>query len=219
VCANRSAAARYKLCSEQLSSQDHYDYGMRAVKSVLTAAGMSALSTITNRRQARLCAQVPFVCVPGAVSVLEWRILAGNLKRRFVEEDESILVLRSIKDVNVPKFLSHDLPLFEAITSDLFPGTNLPVADYDAIRTAMTEAAAEQKLQPVKEFFVKVLELWEMIIVRHGVMVVGLPFSGKTCNLRVLASALAKLDDRGQLEEKRVKPYEFSCATISLLCG
>lgn len=54
------------------------------------------------------------------------------------------MVLRAIEDCNLPKFTVKDVPLFEAIISDLFPSIKPSVRDYghlgEAIQTVIQEA-------------------------------------------------------------------------------
>jgi dynein heavy chain len=59
---------------------------------------------------------------------------AGLLKRQDPDWQEDQLLLRALRDVNVPKFLKDDVPLFENIINDLFPGIERPTIDYGELQ-------------------------------------------------------------------------------------
>ena len=50
----------------------------------------------------------------------------------FSEEEESLILISSLQDANLPKFIAEDVVLFEGILADLFPGVSTPQTN-DAI--------------------------------------------------------------------------------------
>jgi dynein heavy chain 1 len=130
----------FTLCSEQLSQQSHYDFGLRALKNVL--------------------------------------VMAGNLKRDRIKSDEEKneseqeIVIQAIMDSFVPRLVADDLVLLNSLLNDVFPR-----AAY--IRPEMTKLREEiQKVS--KEMFLicdlwmeKVLQLYQIINLNHGLMLVG----------------------------------------------
>ena len=141
------------------------------------------------------------------------------MKAASPDENEEALLMRALQDVNVPKFLAPDLPLFAGILTDVFPGIERPQFDYGPLITALTDSILEKNLQPIQIFIRKNIELYEMICVRHGLMVVGPTGGGKSSNIRVLQSALTKLKTKGIKGERYEKTRIYHLNPKSIKMG
>ena len=72
---SRKVVTIYELMQKQLSKQSHYDFGMRAIKSVLLAS--------------------------------------GRIKRDMGDLDETTILIKALRDMNLPKFIAEDVVLFD----------------------------------------------------------------------------------------------------------
>ncbi|XP_006750283.2 dynein heavy chain 17, axonemal-like [Leptonychotes weddellii] len=144
----------YTLCKELLSKQDHYDWGLRAIKSVL--------------------------------------VVAGSLKRGDPSRAEDQVLMRALRDFNIPKIVTDDLPVFMGLIGDLFPALDVPRKRDLNFEKIIKQSIVELKLQAEDSFVLKVVQLEELLQVRHSVFVIGNAGSGKSqaCPTLVHSSVL-----------------------------
>ena len=134
----------FTLCSEQLSQQSHYDFGLRALKNVL--------------------------------------VMAGNLKRDRIKTDdgqqekdekEQEIVIQAIMDSFVPRLVADDLVLLNSLLNDVFPRANYVRPDMGRLKEEIQKVAKEMFLVCDELWLEKVLQLYQIINLNHGLMLVG----------------------------------------------
>ena len=151
----------YKLAKEQLSKQYHYDFGLRALKSVL--------------------------------------VMAGELKRGSAELPEDVVLMRALRDMNLPKFVFEDVPLFLGLIGDLFPGLDCPRVRYPNFNDAVESVLEDNGYLMIPVQVDKVIQLYETMMTRHTTMVVGPTGGGKSVVINTLAQSQTRLGTQTKL--------------------
>ncbi|XP_077357601.1 dynein axonemal heavy chain 2 isoform X2 [Festucalex cinctus] len=168
----------YSLAMQQLSKQDHYDFGLRALTSLLRYAG----------KKRRVCPNVP---------------------------GEEVLLM-AMKDMNIAKLTSADLPLFTGIIQDLFPDVETPVIDYGKLKEAIQVELQQRGLQVTPFTLTKVIQLFETKNSRHSSMLVGKTGCGKTVTWKTLKNSLIAMHNKEVPGYELVQDYPLNPKSMSL---
>ena len=162
---SRQTVPFFDKCLATLSKQPHYDFGLRALKSVLiSSGGLKRLRLAAENEQA-------------ADSVVEPQI-----------------VVQSIRETIAPKLVRDDALQMEKIEAESFPGVQYVPASLESLRKALQEVVEERKLVSTDAWLAKVLQLYQIQSLHHGVMMVGSSGTGKSTAWQTLLAALQKVD-------------------------
>ncbi|XP_057314672.1 cytoplasmic dynein 2 heavy chain 1-like isoform X2 [Hydractinia symbiolongicarpus] len=162
----RKLVAIFTLASELLSQQQHYDWGLRALKTVLKGCG----NILQSEKQKQ-----------------------KGEKRKVDIQTEIKLVVQALRLNTLSKLTFSDSKRFDALIKDVFPGISFQDVEYTTLKEALKEAMKEMGLVESAVQIKKALELYEQLRQRMGVVIVGPSGSGKSCLWRILRSAMAKI--------------------------
>ncbi|KAL2153811.1 hypothetical protein VTH82DRAFT_4967 [Thermothelomyces myriococcoides] len=157
----------FDQCSAKLSKQAHYDFGLRALKSVLVSSGGLKRARLTNS--------------------------GGNLGAEEVVEPE--ILVQSIRETIAPKLIKSDVEIMMGIEEVCFPGVKYVPANLAKLEEAIRRLAAERHLVVSELWMTKVLQLYQIQKIHHGVMMVGNSGSGKSAAWRLLLDALQQVEN------------------------
>ncbi|KAM3424381.1 Dynein heavy chain, cytoplasmic [Cercospora zeina] len=162
---SRQTVPFFDKCSAGLSKQPHYDFGLRALKSVLVSSG--------GLKRTRLAT-------------------GGDADVDVVVEPQ--IIVQSIRETIAPKLVRDDALRMQEIEEDSFPGVKYVPAPLQKLRKALEEVVEERKLVATDSWLTKVLQLYQIQNLHHGVMMVGNSGTGKSTAWQTLLAALQKVD-------------------------
>eukprot|EP00392_Amoebophrya_sp_AT5.2_P000469 g470.t1 len=127
----------------------------------------------------------------GLRNILSVLRTSGTVKRSEpADADEEMLFMRTARDMNLSKLVADDVPLFLALLKDLFPKTQEPPKKvYPDVENGSQKIVKRKKLSLFGPWMLKIVQLYETSLVRHGFMLVGPTLCGKTEIMTTLTTA------------------------------
>uniref|UniRef100_H2ZEZ5 Uncharacterized protein n=1 Tax=Ciona savignyi TaxID=51511 RepID=H2ZEZ5_CIOSA len=162
----RKLVAVFNLAKELLTPQQHYDWGLRALKTVLRGSGQ-ALHNLRRK--------------------------SDNNEAKITPDDECRLVVQALRINTLSKLSFADSQRFDALVKDVFPNIVFQEIEQESLLAAIDAQCTEMHLDPQDRQKKKILELNEQLQQRMGVVIVGPSGSGKTSLWQVLRGALSRL--------------------------
>ena len=139
-------------------------------------------------------------------------VQAGKFKRTEPEQPEAGLLMRALRDFNLPKIVADDLGVFMGLLQDLFPAVcdSMPRARDQPFEQLVAAVAREGQLQPSEYFVQNVVDLQELLDIRHCVFVMGSSGAGKSAAWQQLARAWTKGGVRGKTTYRDINPKSLT---------